>query len=218
MGGSGFVVDIDAAGMVSDAKEKAIEAAGLSFIIGARVPALPYIITAWQTANPGVEFTHQQVWVQPWPDSPTDNGRDHTFYYQYRAGRARRTLHSIGEQVKKAEQAVAGKASVKRNRFVQISGGTKALNEALVARSRSLAGIKGYVTNLPDPTAGTVIAAYHQLCHVEKAFRMSKHDLQARPIYHPDIRPHPVPLGARKPEARELSSAPAFVIGASRGR
>ena len=52
MGGSGFVVDIDAAGMVSDANEKAIEAAGLSFIIGARVPALPYVIPAWQTANP----------------------------------------------------------------------------------------------------------------------------------------------------------------------
>ncbi len=25
---------------------------------------------------------------------------------------------------------------------------------------------------------------YHQLWHVEKAFRMSKHDLSARPIYH----------------------------------
>jgi transposase len=29
-----------------------------------------------------------------------------------------------------------------------------------------------------------VIDAYHQLWHIEKAFRMSKHDLQARPIYH----------------------------------
>ena len=29
-----------------------------------------------------------------------------------------------------------------------------------------------------------VIEAYHQLWHIEKAFRMSKHDLPARPIYH----------------------------------
>jgi hypothetical protein len=29
-----------------------------------------------------------------------------------------------------------------------------------------------------------VIGAYHQLWHIEKSFRMSKHDLQARPIYH----------------------------------
>jgi transposase len=29
-----------------------------------------------------------------------------------------------------------------------------------------------------------VIGAYHQLFQIERSFRMSKHDLQARPIYH----------------------------------
>jgi hypothetical protein len=29
-----------------------------------------------------------------------------------------------------------------------------------------------------------VIGAYHQLFEIEKSFRMSKHDLRARPIYH----------------------------------
>jgi len=40
------------------------------------------------------------------------------------------------------------------------------------------------VTNMVDPTPEFVIGAYHQLWHVEKSFRMSKHDLRARPIYH----------------------------------
>ncbi len=35
-----------------------------------------------------------------------------------------------------------------------------------------------------DPKPEFVIDAYHQLWHVEKSFRMSKHDLRARPIYH----------------------------------
>jgi hypothetical protein len=47
-----------------------------------------------------------------------------------------------------------------------------------------LAGLKGYVTNLPEPTPEFVMAAYHQLWQVEKSFRMSKTDLRARPIYH----------------------------------
>jgi hypothetical protein len=53
-----------------------------------------------------------------------------------------------------------------------------------------VAGLKGYVTNLaacPDGTPVThefVIDAYHRLIQIEKSFRMSKHDLQARPIYH----------------------------------
>jgi transposase len=29
-----------------------------------------------------------------------------------------------------------------------------------------------------------VTGAYHQLFQIEKSFRMSKHDLQARPVYH----------------------------------
>lgn len=34
-----------------------------------------------------------------------------------------------------------------------------------------------------DPHASFIIDAYHQLWHVEHSFRMSKHDLKARPIY-----------------------------------
>jgi len=111
-------------------------------------------------------------------------------YYQYRAERARRTLRGIDEQVAKAEKAVTGKTAVKRNRFVQLRGGTRTVNRTLEAKARALAGLKGYVTNLttcPDGTPVTaefVINAYHQLWHIEKSFRMSKHDLQARPIYH----------------------------------
>ena len=172
------------AGMVSDSNKKAIEAAGLSFIIGARIPDIPYVVSAWRNAHPGVEPADQQVWVQPMPASPTDGRNDHTVFYQYRADRARRTLRGIEDQVNKAQQAIDGKTAIKRNRFVQITGGRRDLNEALIVKAPALAGMKGYVTNLPNPTADPVIGAYHQLWRVEKAFRMSKHDLQARPVYH----------------------------------
>ena len=90
----------------------------------------------------------------------------------------------------KAHNAIAGKAPIKRNRFIQLSDGTHRVNRELEAKARSLAGIKGYITNLaacPDGTpitADFVIGAYHQLFQIEKSFRMSKHDLQARPVYH----------------------------------
>ena len=60
------------------------------------------------------------------------------------------------------------------------------VNRELEAKARALAGLKGYITSLlPDVAdAEFVIGAYHRLWHVEKSFRMSKHDLAARPIYH----------------------------------
>jgi hypothetical protein len=99
-------------------------------------------------------------------------------------------VRGIDEQVAKAEKAVAGKVPVKRNRFIQLVGADKSVNRALEAKARALAGWKGYITNLatcPDGAPVTpqfVLGAYHRLFEIERSFRMSKHDLAARPIYH----------------------------------
>jgi transposase len=131
-----------------------------------------------------MEIPDGHVFTQPMPHGPNGTLRNQVTYYQYRADRGRRTLRGIDEQVAKAEKAVAGKAPVKRNRFITLSGGTKKINRDLETKVRALAGIKGYVTNIANPEAEFVIGAYHQLWHIEKSFRMSKHDLRARPIYH----------------------------------
>jgi Transposase DDE domain len=172
------------AGMVSEANKRAIEQAGLSFILGARVDDVPYVVAEWRNAHPDTDIPDGHVFVQPWPAGAADNRRDHTIFYQYRADRARRTLRGIDTQVAKAENAVAGRTAVKRNRYVRLTGATKSVNRALEAKNRALAGIKGYITNLPNPDPEQVIGAYSRLLQVEKCFRMSKTDLAARPIYH----------------------------------
>ena len=49
--------------------------------------------------------------------------------------------------------------------------------------SRISGDLEGYRTNT-SLTKEEVIAQYHELWAVEKTFRISKHDLQIRPIYH----------------------------------
>jgi hypothetical protein len=177
------------AGMISEANQKAIEAAGLSFILGMRIPHVPYVVAQWRREHPGEQIGDGQVFTQLWPGGPASSRRDQVIYYQYRHDRARRTLRGIDEQVAKAEKAVAGKVPVKRNRFIQLSGGARSVNRELEAKARALAGLKGYITNLRACPGGTlvtadfVIGAYHRLFEIEKSFRMPKHDLQARPIF-----------------------------------
>jgi hypothetical protein len=178
------------AGMVSEANQKEIEAAGLSFILGQRVPEVPWVVAEWHREHPGAAAPDGHVFTQRWPAGPNSGRRDKVIYYQYRHDRGRCTLRGIDEQVAKAEKAVAGQVPIKRNRFIQLAGDAHTVNRDLEAKARALAGIKGYVTNLaacPDGTPVTadfVIGAYHRLFEIEKSFRMSKHDLQARPIYH----------------------------------
>jgi hypothetical protein len=175
------------AGMISESNQVALQAAGLSFILGARIPHLPDVVREWRDKHPDQAIPDGLVLTQPWPSTSSEKARgipDRVIHYQFRHDRARKTLRGIDEQVAKAERVVDGHAPIKRNRYIQLLGATKSVNRALEAKTRALAGWKGYTTNLVGQPAEYVIDAYHQLWRIEKAFRMSKHDLQARPIYH----------------------------------
>ena len=127
------------AGMLSEANLKDLEDAGLTFIV-ARMPDIPYQVTEWRRTHPGEPVGDGQIFVQPTIMGTKADPRRRTILYQYRADRARRTLKGIDQQVAKAEKAVAGQAAVKRNRFVQLTGGTKTVNRDLEAKARALAG------------------------------------------------------------------------------
>jgi hypothetical protein len=50
--------------MISDANTKAIEAAGLSFILGMRLPEIPYVVTQWRREHPSEQLPDGLVLTQ----------------------------------------------------------------------------------------------------------------------------------------------------------
>jgi Transposase DDE domain len=153
----------------------------------ARLPHLPDVVREWRDTHPDHAIPDGLVLSQPWPATASEKARgipDRVIHCQYRHDRARKTLRGIDEQVAKAQRAVDGHAPVKRNRYIQLTAATKSVKRALETKTRALAGWKGYTTNLVSQPPQFVIEAYHQLWRIEKSFRMSKHDLAARPIYH----------------------------------
>ena len=208
------------AGMISEANQVALQAAGLSYILGARIPFLPDVVREWRDKHPDEAIPDGLVLTQPWPATSQRRrpagSRIGSIHYQYRHDRARRTLRGIDEQVAKAERAVDGHAPVKRNRYIQLTGATKSVNRTLEAKTRALAGLEGLHHQPGRPAREFVIDAYHQLWRIEKAFRMSKHDLQARPIYHrtrDSIEAHLRSCSPRWPSSTGSSTKP---VGASR--
>src|SRR5690625_510385 len=73
-----------------------------------------------------------------------------------------------------------------RLKFIQTNNQKVQLNEELIDKTKKLLGIKGYYTNLEESIADnkTIIERYHELYRIEQAFRISKSDLQTRPIFH----------------------------------
>jgi hypothetical protein len=210
------VIVVADAGMVSEANKKAIEAEGLWFILGARIPDEPYVVQAWRKEHEGEQIPDGHIFTQPWPASPTDGRRDHVFYYQYRHDRARRTLKGIDEQVAKAENAVAGKAPVKRNRFIALTGATKSVNRALEAKARALAGGQG-VRHQPARRRLRRLVRDRRLPPAV-ADREVVPDVQARSAGPPDLPPHqglhrgPPDRGVRRPGRDPVGRGPDRVV------
>jgi transposase len=172
----GITVVADA-GMLSAANLEALTAAGYTYIVGSRMNKIPYDIAEYQRTK---ELSDNQVITS----KTAITGQ--RVIYQYRANRAALDMRNIEKQIAKAEKIVAGKTSSKRAKFLVVKVKQRTLNQDLITKAKALAGIKGYVTNLPLTEAGDtqVIGYYHQLWRVEQSFRMSKHDLRARPIFH----------------------------------
>ena len=112
------------------------------------------------------------------------NRRPRRVVYQWKFTRERHDNKAINAMVTKAEKVADGTRPLRRDRFVKVTGATKDVDWALVDRARRLAGLKGYVTNLPVETmdGAAVIGAYHDRWHVEQSFRMTTSDLRARPV------------------------------------
>ena len=190
------------AGMLSAANLTALDKAHLRFIVGARTTRAPGDLEAhfhWA----GDAFTDGQLIDTITPKKGSRSERDKAVraepvwdpdahpgswraVWAYSKKRAARDTQTLTAQANRARAVIAGERRPKGTRFVTTHAGDATLDEASLARARSLVGLKGYVTNIPARLmgAGEVVSSYHELWHVEQSFRMSKHDLRARPVFH----------------------------------
>jgi len=104
----------------------------------------------------------------------------------FSSSRYRKDKSEMDKQIAKAKILITAQEPGKRAKFVTSSVKAYAINDKLIAKTTRLLGIKGYYTNIPQSkmSDGEIIAHYGNLWRVEQAFRMSKSDLVARPIFH----------------------------------
>jgi Transposase DDE domain len=63
------------AGMISEANQVALQAAGLSFILGTRIPQPPDVVCEWRDKHPDEAVADGLVPTQPWPSTSVEKAR-----------------------------------------------------------------------------------------------------------------------------------------------
>lgn len=170
-----FTVVADAA-MLSMENIETLKAARLNYIVGAKLSNLS-------------ETLHQKISQRL---SKTDGA---TIRITTNCGdlicgfsqeRFRKDKHEMDKQINRANTTLKEPSKLKRIKFVKnITSNRYELNIGLIEKQKAFLGVKGYYTNLSEKVDNqTIIRHYHNLWHVEQAFRIAKGDLQMRPIYH----------------------------------
>jgi transposase len=170
-----FTVVADAA-MISTENVKQLIQNNITYIVGARLGNIPTGLFENIDKNISRE-DGKSIRIK------TDNGY---LICSYSSVRYRKDLYEMNKQIEKAKQVVEKPSKRKKLKFTKTNNHQLEINEVLVEKTKKLLGIKGYYTNLEASVADNkmIIERYHELYKIEQAFRISKSDLQTRPIYH----------------------------------
>ena len=170
-----FTVVADAA-MISNDNILALKANAINYIVGARLGNLPNEIIKQIDKSISRE-DGKSIRIK------TVNGY---LICSYSSVRYRKDKYEMEKQIAKAKFVIDNPSKNKKLKFAKANGQNFVLNQKLIDKTQKLLGIKGHYTNLKENIVDnkTIIDRYHELYKIEQAFRISKSDLQTRPIFH----------------------------------
>src|SRR5690606_4374988 len=172
---SSFTVVADAA-MISTENSEALNKKGIHYIVGARL------------GNTSTALLQEIDRTLPRQDGKTIRLKTHSgdLICSFSSVRYRKDKYEMEKQLERAKQLIENPGKSKKLKFTKTSGEKLELNQKLIEKTHKLLGVKGYYTNLPERIANnkTIIDRYRELYRVEQCFRISKSDLQTRPIFH----------------------------------
>ena len=103
---------------------------------------------------------------------------------EYSQKRFNKDKHEMSKQIARAEKYTGTETTkLKKMKYLKNTESTFSVDQDLVTKNSKLLGIKGYATDL-NLTNKEIIDHYHNLYKIEHAFRISKSDLEVRPIFH----------------------------------
>lgn len=184
-----FVAD---SAMLSDDNLKLLESKGKDYIVGARIKNMNQKITA------------QILDKQSYQDISASDSSETILLKQIQLDQPRRLIvtysskrakkdafdrekavNKLVEKLKKSKNPKSLLSNYGYKKYVQVSGEVNvAVNEEKITGDAKWDGLFGIITNLKQTPAQEVLAHYHGLWQIEQCFRVSKHDLKIRPVFH----------------------------------
>ena len=174
------VIVVADAGLLSEKNLAMLRSLGCDYVVAARLRSLnkaqTTIITgkqSWKRLCTGKKITEHVL-----------GGR--RLILRYCPEKAKRDVHKREEAIEKGKKELTSgvKGKGRGGRFLKVDPSGVSLHEEAIARDAQYDGLHGVWTSLPDMKAASVYAQYGELWRIEEGFRVLKHTMAIRPIFH----------------------------------
>ncbi|MCK5592103.1 MAG: IS1634 family transposase, partial [Candidatus Pacebacteria bacterium] len=96
-----------------------------------------------------------------------------------------KAIQRLRKKLEKQRNAKAYLSNYGNKKYLKIEGKSSIeLDEGKIKKAAKWDGLKGVVSNAQDTTNPEILEQYNNLWNVENAFRITKHDLKVRPVFH----------------------------------
>ncbi len=96
-----------------------------------------------------------------------------------------KTIEKIRQKIKRSRDPSQLISNYGHKKFVKLQGSSEVvLDEEKIQKAALWDGLHGVVSNSSDLSSTEILSQYRGLWQVEESFRITKHDLKIRPIFH----------------------------------
>lgn len=96
-----------------------------------------------------------------------------------------KSIESLQKRLEKSNTILGVLSNYGYKKFIEVEGENKLkINEEKIKEEEKWDGLHGIITNIKDRNIKDILSVYHDLWQVEETFRITKHDLEIRPIFH----------------------------------
>ncbi len=178
-----FVAD---AGMFNQDNLKELEAEGFEYVLGARLKNLSNNlkekILERKHYSGNADFCIAQFEYEA--------GRK--LVVSYKESRARKDALDRDKAIERLRKKLCKQKNPKEylvnygcKKYLKVSGTSQIeLDQDKIKEARLWDGLHGVITNARDVSNEEILRQYVNLWHIEEAFRITKHDLKVRPVFH----------------------------------
>lgn len=177
--------------MMSEANVTLLETMKYQYIIAAKLKGLPEVLKSkildeghYQAAL----FENELSWIGEF------DYNSQRLIVSYKSKRAMKDQKDRQVVIDKINKQLSKSGQLKTSKLISNKGikkyvslhqeGLVALDENKVEREAQWDGLHGIITNIKDEEAPALLSRYGRLWKIEESFRINKHTLKMRPIFH----------------------------------